>query len=612
MKKIITITFLISIIFFPSLLKATEEFGIIETPEITTDDQMKEVILIGPPTYSPVAGEYHTNQTVSLNAGGSSAICYTLDGSDPTCSGSSDCSNGTEYVSGGIAINSTKTLKSVSCYSNGDSSSIASNTYTLTCSVSSVTNGTVSAYPGCAITCNSGYTLSGGACVGAGSGIVSGGGGGGGGGGSYTPPTNLDKTETYSSSNDGTTVRTETTSKKDTNGSIYEVEAVASINPGTTPTLAQTIKIDTKNTTLSKEVKVEIPSSIINNLISQYGAGKEIKVTITSGKADSEQKTDYARGGKFMIGYDIFSINIEIDNTQITEFSDLLKISFDVSAIYNKTNLKAYYYDEDSNKWEIAGDGGAISGNELILDINHLTDYALIRDNVELPTEETTTEGTTTETEGTTSEPEETLTAYQKQWLQVEDDAQVTYESGSNLNIILIHNNVKMDVEAQKNGMEKYIPELIEGINNLSTENKYAINNFIVYGTISTRILGAGERAGVVNSYKKAFNKLPATQSEWEDCIAIGNGRWPGERSVEAENKAKEEFKKVYLRDANMDNQNDNAAVTVMAYGLRPSNRNMDSEKVAINSFKHIYKYHPSSALDWDIVRAVSYSGATR
>jgi hypothetical protein len=313
-----------------------------------------------------------------------------------------------------------------------------------------------------------------------------------------------------------------------------------------------------------------------------------------------------------MIGYDVFSINIEIDNTQITEFSDLLKISFDVSAIDNKTNLKAYYYNEDSNKWEIAGDGGAISGNELILGINHLTDYALIRDNVELPAEGTTTEGTTTETETTTSEPEETLTAYQKQWLQVEDDAQVTYESGSNLNIILIHNNVKMDVEAQKNGMEKYIPELIEGINNLSTENKYAINNFIVYGTISTRILGAGERAGVVNSYKKAFNKLPATQSEWEDCIAIGNGRWPGERSVEAENKAKEEFKKVYLRDANMDNQNDNAAVTVMAYGLRPSNRNMDSEKVAINSFKHIYKYHPSSALDWDIVRAVSYSGATR
>jgi hypothetical protein len=61
-----------------------------------------------------------------------------------------------------------------------------------------------------------------------------------------------------------------------------------------------------------------------------------------------------------------------------------------------------------------------------------------------------------------------------------------------------------------------------------------------------------------------------------------------------------------------MKQANDNAAVTVMAYGLRPASRNTNSEKVAINSFKYIYKKTPTSAQDWDIVRAIAYSGAKR
>ena len=160
--------------------------------------------------------------------------------------------------------------------------------------------------------------------------------------------------------------------------------------------------------------------------------------------------------------------------------------------------------------------------------------------------------------------------------------------------------------------MEKYTSPITEGVAGLSVNQKYAINNFIVYGTETTQILGAGERAGVVNSYKKAFNKVPRTEEEWKDCIAIGNGRWPGETSPTAESKAKEEFKKVYLRDADMAHPNDNAAVTVISYGLRPDNRNMSSEAAAINIFKGIFRYNPTSALEWDIVRAIAYSGATR
>ena len=128
----------------------------------------------------------------------------------------------------------------------------------------------------------------------------------------------------------------------------------------------------------------------------------------------------------------------------------------------------------------------------------------------------------------------------------------------------------------------------------------------------TTKILGAGERAGVVNSYKSAFGKVPSTESEWSDAIKIGNGRWPTARSAAAEEKAKVEFKKVYKKIPDMQQPNDNAAVTVISYGLRPGNRNLNSERAAIKSFKAIYGHTPVSALAWDIVRAIAYSGAKR
>ena len=147
----------------------------------------------------------------------------------------------------------------------------------------------------------------------------------------------------------------------------------------------------------------------------------------------------------------------------------------------------------------------------------------------------------------------------------------------------------------------------------LTVESKYSIAYFIRYGSDTTIILGAGERVGVVNSYKSVFSRLPQTEEEWKDVVKIANGRWPSEQNISAEQKAQAEiFKTIYKREANMDNANDNAAVTVITYGLRPADRNMDSEKAGIKIFESIMGYGPSSANDWDIVRAISYSGAVR
>ena len=138
------------------------------------------------------------------------------------------------------------------------------------------------------------------------------------------------------------------------------------------------------------------------------------------------------------------------------------------------------------------------------------------------------------------------------------------------------------------------------------------INYFVAYGTPSTAYLGNGERLGVVNSYKSAFNKLPDTYGEWLDAIKIANGRWPSARSENAESLAKETFKIIYQRIPNMAEEYENAAVTVMAYGLRPKPRNLNSERAAIKNFMGIFKKIPTSATDWDAVRAIAYSGAKR
>jgi hypothetical protein len=146
----------------------------------------------------------------------------------------------------------------------------------------------------------------------------------------------------------------------------------------------------------------------------------------------------------------------------------------------------------------------------------------------------------------------------------------------------------------------------------VSETDKKVIAYFIQSGTPTTKRLGAGERAGSLSSFMSAFNRAPISLADWQDVIKVANGRWPAQTNQSAEDLAKLKFEKIYFRAPDMGNQNDKAAVTIIAYGLRPANRNMNSEKTAIKSFKAILKYSPASANDWDMVRAIAYSGAKR
>jgi len=153
-----------------------------------------EGTVVSAPTSSPVVATYTSAQSVTLSASGASSIRYTTDGTSPTCS------SGTLY-STALSLNSTQTVKAISCYPNSNTSTVASYTYTFACATPTVTNGSVSAYPTCAITCNSGYTLSGSSCS-------SSGGGGGGGGGYFANPTPANVPETTTKITTQTTTQT--------------------------------------------------------------------------------------------------------------------------------------------------------------------------------------------------------------------------------------------------------------------------------------------------------------------------------------------------------------------------------------------------------------------
>ena len=156
---------------------------------------------------------------------------------------------------------------------------------------------------------------------------------------------------------------------------------------------------------------------------------------------------------------------------------------------------------------------------------------------------------------------------------------------------------------------------MLKGAQNLSDQSEGAINDFITYGVdANTQKLGEGERAAVIYSYKSAFKKLPETEAELADAIKIANGRWPSATSSGAEKAAKEQFMKIYNRAPDMTNAKDNAAVTVMAYGLRQKteNRNLNSEKTGIKTFKYVYGRTPSTTEEWNTMQAITYSGAAR
>ncbi len=160
-----------------------------------------------------------------------------------------------------------------------------------------------------------------------------------------------------------------------------------------------------------------------------------------------------------------------------------------------------------------------------------------------------------------------------------------------------------------------YLKNIADDLKELSQNIQEAIIAFVAYGVDkNSKALGQGERAAVVYSYKDAYQKLPQTDREFSDMIKIINGRFPSERNSAQEKQARAEFKRIYKRIGNTENINDNAALMIMTYGLQQmaEDRNLSSERVGMKTFVSVYKTLPAAISEWNIMRAITYSGAQR
>jgi hypothetical protein len=185
----------------------------------------------------------------------------------------------------------------------------------------------------------------------------------------------------------------------------------------------------------------------------------------------------------------------------------------------------------------------------------------------------------------------------------------------NNLEDILVELKELRNVVKEQRNKINHLEKLLEGVGDISDDMQNSINNFITYGVDgNTKNLGEGERAAVMYSFKKAFGRLPENEDDLTDAIKIANGRWPSNINEDAETRAKSVFEAIYKREADMENPKDAAAIKIMAYGLRQraENRNLNSEKNGIAIFNSIFKKLPTTTEDWNIMQAITYSGASR
>jgi ELWxxDGT repeat protein len=294
--------------------------------------------------------------------------------------------------------------------------------------------------------------------------------------------------------------------------------------------------------------------------------------------------------GARLVGSSAFDITAtDQANREVSKFNLPLTITIKIPALFvsSSTAVGVYYFDTVAKKWVLVP-GAVFDFRNMTVTFtsDHLTLFVIFSLSNLMPT-----------------------IGVMDSASAKEDVVLIAPNTSEAANIVNRYYRI-IDIKTEQSFYDK--TSKLKGFDRLSAGEKDAIAKMVAYGTPSTMFLGAGERLGVVNSYLSAFGHLPKTIDDWSDVIKISNGRWPSASSENAIAAAKKVFKKIYLREPDMKHPNDNAAVTVMAYGLRNAKRNMNSEKAAISIYKRIFRKAPTEAVDWDAVRAIAYSGAKR
>ncbi|MEI7497802.1 MAG: hypothetical protein WCK11_00780 [Candidatus Falkowbacteria bacterium] len=98
------------------------------------------------------------------------------------------------------------------------------------------------------------------------------------------------------------------------------------------------------------------------------------------------------------------------------------------------------------------------------------------------------------------------------------NETKLIIASGKDLSGLLNSIKVKRNEKLQKEIMNKYTQVLI-GKKKITQEQKYTINNFITYGTGSTKKLTTLQRSEMVKKFTLKNNRLPISENDWTIII---------------------------------------------------------------------------------------------
>ncbi|MBK9503736.1 MAG: chitobiase/beta-hexosaminidase C-terminal domain-containing protein [Leptospiraceae bacterium] len=113
------------------LRKALATVGLATEPNAGAGNPNTPVVTIDAPTFSPPAGTYTSAQSVTISTTTTGAIlCYTTDGSTPSCDSTPTCASGALYSSP-VSISTTTTLKALACKAGNQYSAVGTGDYVI-------------------------------------------------------------------------------------------------------------------------------------------------------------------------------------------------------------------------------------------------------------------------------------------------------------------------------------------------------------------------------------------------------------------------------------------------------------------------------------------------
>jgi len=182
----------------------------------------------------------------------------------------------------------------------------------------------------------------------------------------------------------------------------------------------------------------------------------------------------------------------------------------------------------------------------------------------------------------------------------VEEPAeQVTEEAESFLPLFPTPRIMENEKEALK--------EFINRFQRLPEDTEWWNIHFIAYGNEQTKDLAIRFRSGLLEDFYVVYSRLPIAEIDWLKLTQMYRGVVP-EVSIMQEELAAQEFKTIYNRLVNLLIPQEKKFIDMVAYHLRPQERNIEQEKTALQKFVHAYNRLPDSSNTWSILRAIAYS----